>query len=387
MIGTPSQELLAALGFDGSGNLYWIGSTSGTLGPMAKPGGSDIYIAKFTPAGVLAWIRMLGTGVFDSPGDGVVDGAGNVYIVGNTNGEHPGETAAGGGDVFVCKYDTNGTRLWLDQFGSAAQDFGFGIDVDQAGNVFIVGKASGNLPGQTEYSTGGHFVSKYDSDGAQQWIQQTGNSTSRAMRVSIHGADMFIGGTTSIGLDANPTVAGTALFVARYDTAGNKVWLRQFGGTSSNTLAGVFAAADGVFLTGETREMLEGQPLNATSDAWLLKYNYEGDQQWSRTTGSVRAGSGRGVIVTPSGVYLTGTRTRAGSSFDPTMLLAKWSHDGGPLWTRELGTTELALGTALAFEAGALWVGGSFSEPIAGTPYSGGIDAVAFRYDEDGNHR
>lgn len=72
------------------------------------------------------WIRQLGTSA-DEINYGVsVDGMGNVFISGYTEGDLGG-TNAGGRDAFVSKYDTNGNLDWTKQLGTSANDYSFGV--------------------------------------------------------------------------------------------------------------------------------------------------------------------------------------------------------------------------------------------------------------------
>jgi hypothetical protein len=64
-------------------------------------------------AGDILWLDQFG-GVPGPATDtaSATDAAGNVYVIGNTNGALPGQTNLGSGDAYVRKYDAAGTELW-----------------------------------------------------------------------------------------------------------------------------------------------------------------------------------------------------------------------------------------------------------------------------------
>ena len=54
------------------------------------------------------------------------DATGNIYVTGYTRG-NLAATNLGDKDVYVAKLDPNGTQLWVQQFGSAGEDKGWGV--------------------------------------------------------------------------------------------------------------------------------------------------------------------------------------------------------------------------------------------------------------------
>jgi len=80
-------------------------------------------------------------------------------------------TSAGGYDLFVAKYDTNGTLAWAKQEGGASNDYGDGIAVGGNGNIYVTGDFSGSATfgGINLNATGWSdvFVAKYISGGGE----------------------------------------------------------------------------------------------------------------------------------------------------------------------------------------------------------------------------
>ena len=104
------------------------------------------------------WLRQYGTPLHDWT-ESIAVAPSGVYVAGITAGILPGQTNAGNTDAYVRKYNNNGNELWTRQFGTGGGDEGFGIAVDASG-VYIAGHVEGALPGQTHAGGRDVFVRK-----------------------------------------------------------------------------------------------------------------------------------------------------------------------------------------------------------------------------------
>jgi hypothetical protein len=90
-----------------------------------------------------------------------IDGNGDVYVTGVTGSTdfptaNPLQAANAGGnstsgnasyDAFAAKFNTYGALVYSTYFGGSSDDFGRGISLDEAGNVYLLGRtASTNFP-------------------------------------------------------------------------------------------------------------------------------------------------------------------------------------------------------------------------------------------------
>ncbi len=173
--GSPAYDLVQGAGVDGVGNVYVVGYTDGALPGQTNLGVADAFVRKYGPDGTELWTRQFGSPTDDYASGARVDRAGNVYVVGRTAGALPGQTNLGGQDAFVRKYGPDGTEVWTSQFGSASNDAALGGGVDRAGNVYVVGSTEGALPGQTTLGGKDAFVRKYGPDGTELWTRQFGS--------------------------------------------------------------------------------------------------------------------------------------------------------------------------------------------------------------------
>jgi len=292
LLGTAAGETAAAAATDASGNLYVVGWTGGNLDGNVTAGLDDLFVAKLDGAGTKLWTRQLGSIEYDQAKAVAVDGAGNVYVAGQTFGGIDGNLHVGATttvDGFLVKYDAAGTKLWTRQFGTAADDWTYGVAADGAGNAYVVGRTQGGLDGNVNADPSGltsdAFLVKYDATGVKQWTKQFGSATAdSASDVATDAAgNLFVSGATSGALEAGSTNStGNNLFVARFDAAGTLIWLHQRGAgaaTSDGAASVTVDAFGGVFAAGLTNGGLDGNVSAGGYDAYVVKYQADGTQR------------------------------------------------------------------------------------------------------------
>ena len=219
----------------------------------------------------IEWTRQFGTSEFDRAQVVSADASG-IYVFGATGGTLPGQTSAGGNDVFVRKYDAAGNEVWTRQFGSASSDEALGISVDASG-IYVSGDTAGTLPGQTSAGDFDAFVRKYDADGTEVWTRQFGTSNvDLAAKISIDASGIYVAGFAGGTLPGQTSAGGTDGFVRKYDADGTEVWTLQFGTSSVEFTVGISVAASGIYVAGGTAGTLPGQAANAGDfDAFVVK--------------------------------------------------------------------------------------------------------------------
>lgn len=99
---------------DSSGNVFVTGYTSGSGGTLdagSSAGLDDLFVVKFDSSGDVAWKKQFGSTGTETAELIVLDGQGNIFVAGYTDGALDGQTNSGNTDMFLLKYDTNGNRL------------------------------------------------------------------------------------------------------------------------------------------------------------------------------------------------------------------------------------------------------------------------------------
>ncbi len=374
--GAENDDEYNDVAVDIAGNVYVAGRTEGSLGgPNA--GLSDILLAKYDEAGTRLWTRQIGTEAVDVALGTAVDGEGNVYLSGYTQGSLAGRNA-GDYDVVLLKYNSAGTLLWSRQIGSEAGEQCWDVTADKVGNVYITGATLGNLG--WPYSGGGSvsFLAKYDATGSQQWIRPIGSAgVDASYRVAADGAgNVYVTGDTMDGL-GGVNGGSTDVFLAKYDATGTLGWLRQVGSSGAESSYGVAAdAAGNVWICGYTTGNLAG-PLVGQSDSFLIKFTAGGGRLWSRQFNpATPGGSNVGVAIDSAGNAYVGGYT------GPTTYLAKYNAGGILLWLSPVQNLDQLYqyihGVALDGQGNAYIPGGTFGD-FGGTS-AGGLDAFLIKF-------
>ena len=135
---------------------------------------ADIFLTKYNQHGDHVWSRQIGSTADDVSFAVTTDSQGNTYVTGFTQGILHGESNAGGLDVFLIKFSSQGRELWRRQFGSNGDETGLAITTDEEADVYLTGQTNGSLGGFTNKGGKDLFVVKYDTQGDQQWIYQSG---------------------------------------------------------------------------------------------------------------------------------------------------------------------------------------------------------------------
>ena len=208
-IGGSSNDVGLDISADSTGNIYVTGRFSGTSSVFAADGTTssfslttsgfdDAFIVKYNTDGTPQWARRIG-GTGTDIGESIsTDSSGNVYVTGNFSGTASvfaadGTTAtftsttSGGTDVFIVKYNTDGTPQWVRKIGATGNDEGYGISTDSSGNVYVTGTfrgtisvfaSDGTTATFTSTSSGSTdaFVVKYNTDGTPQWARKIGGT-------------------------------------------------------------------------------------------------------------------------------------------------------------------------------------------------------------------
>jgi hypothetical protein len=375
-IASTIAEIGYGITTDSSGDVYVTGGGGGVAGvitafnsdgtafatTLSGSGGGDVFIAKYNTSGFVQWVaRLAGTGI--DIGRGIsTDSSGNVYVTGqfagttftafSSNGVAFGTTISNGGagDVFIVKYNTNGSVQWIARAAGSTADIGYGISTDSSGNVYITGSygtggirpfnSDGTQFGTIAANIGGGdaFIVKYNTNGFVQWISRIGSTgvdighaiaTDSAGNVYVTGQGGSAAVVTAYNSDTtafSPTLAHAGngdAFIVKYNTNGFVQWVTRVASGSADIGYGILTDSAGdVYLTGKCGafSVINAYNADATSTlafiarslssdtTFVVKYSSSGVAQWiSLSSGSIGK-EARGIAIDGSNnIYTTGS--------------------------------------------------------------------------------
>jgi hypothetical protein len=308
-LGTPGRDDVLGAAADGAGGLLVGGSTTGSLGgPLV--GSSDAWIGRFDANGNEVWLTQLGSAGFDVCWAVVGDGTGGAFACGSTDGALAG-TAGFFADAWLAHFSAAGALTWIRQLDSGSSEAATGLAMDGAGGAYVCGHTTYELFGFTSGSSDA-WLARYDSAGGLLWGLQWGSIEAENFPVvALNGASgVFVAGSTS-GVLGLFSAGETDVWVTAVSHAGTQGWIEQFGTPESDSCAGIESdLAGGFYLTGSTSGVL-GASSAGVLDAWIARYDGSGLRSWLRQFGTAGVDRSSGVAVDqPGQFFLSGSTTR-----------------------------------------------------------------------------
>jgi hypothetical protein len=382
---------------DDSGNIYVTGATRGNIDGQVNAGDTDAYLTKYDATGIRQWTRYIGTSGTDWGQAVDVDSAGNIYVTGSVSGSFAGKTYNGGTDVFLAQYDSNGNRIWYQQWGTSDNNFGYGVKVDSTDSfVYVTGPTYEYLPGESGDLVPNIFLSKRStSNGNEIWTKLDGtqNYSDYVEGIALDSlGNIYLTGYTTGAFPGYTNNATYDIFLAKYDASGTRQWVRQWGSTSHDY--GRSVAVDGndyIYVTGSAGGSIGVHTGLGSDDIFLSKFNPSGTEQWTKLFGTSDLDRGYGITIDNSNnIYLTGVTL--GSLGGGTNLgqgdvfLMQCDSAGNQIWTRLLGTSsgDAGIGATFNVNDGYIYVTGNTSGNLDGNINAGGFDVFLLRYNSSG---
>lgn len=158
--GIASNCSAASIHLDNNQNLLLTGSFSGSIDfdpnsatAVYSASSLDIFALKLDTVGSYIWNKQIGGTGFDAGHIICTDNSNNVWITGgfqNTVDFDPGanitsKTSNGQLDMFFLKLDNLGNYIWSGTAGGSNNDYGFGVDVNSADQIFFTGYFNGSV--------------------------------------------------------------------------------------------------------------------------------------------------------------------------------------------------------------------------------------------------
>jgi hypothetical protein len=234
--GGANADYPAAIAIDKVGNAYVTGTS------QTCPG-SDYLTLKYNSAGQEQWVaRYYGPEEhLDSAKAIAVDGAGNVYVTGESFDSYA-----------TVKYNATGQQEWAARYDQGGESAASAIALDGPGNVYVTGRTAD----PNHYSDYGTV--KYNSAGQQQWVAlyngPPGNGPDAATAIALDGSgNAYVTGYSS---RTNFTYNDYGYATIKYNSSGQEQWVARYDEpqNASNEAAAITVdSLANVYVTGKGR--------------------------------------------------------------------------------------------------------------------------------------
>jgi parallel beta-helix repeat protein len=226
------------------------------------------------------------------------------------------------------------------------------IKTDSAGNMqfnrtydFLYGAC---LVVQT--SEGGYVIAgssgmlvKTDAEGNVQWSQTYSDGWVNSMAQANDGGYVLAG----FGKTDSATADDSDFWLAKVNSEGQLQWSKTYGGLGIDEARSVIQTSDGGYaMAGYTESFgLGDRPAHYSNidlryNFWLVKTDYAGNLQWSRTFGETGDNEANSLVQTDDGGYVVAGVTRPSGLYGYVTLLIKTDSLGRALWNQTYGVLE-----------------------------------------------
>ena len=180
-----------------------------------------------------------------------------------------------GNDTAIYRNNADSTNTWIEQLGMNGEDSALFIATDPSGNVYVVGETTGDLV-EEEETTGNEdiWLAKYNSSGDRLWTSQfgsTGFEFARGISVDNSG-NVYLTGYT----DGNLGNGEGNIWITKYNTNGSRD--AGFGNTENGFIQygsdSAFSESQDIAVDNSGNLYVTGY--TNSSDVWIQKYDADG---------------------------------------------------------------------------------------------------------------
>jgi uncharacterized delta-60 repeat protein len=348
----------------------------------------DVFIAKYNPDGTLAWAKHAG-GARDDLGYGITTLSDDSTVV---TGDFYSTATFGSGEtnetvliselneeIFIAKYNPDGTLAWAKRAGGSDADRGYGITTLSDDSTVVTGDFSNTAtfgPGESNETilTAEHiysdiFIAKYNPDGSLAWAKRAGG---RSVDYGYGISTLSDNSTVVTGLfqtsatfgpgEPNETILTCIefieVFIARYNPDGSLAWAKCPEGQGADWSGGITALSDdsavvsGYFYGSVTFGLGENNETVLTSDegsdVFIARYNPDGTLVWAKHAGGPNTNYGYGITTLSDNSIVATGRFSGPTTFGPgelnetvlnsddglNIFLARFNPDGTLVWAK-----------------------------------------------------
>ena len=261
------------------------------------------------------------------------------------------------------KYDPSGTQLWSRVIDSGAREIGCLIGADSLAGVYVVGQTTGVFDSAGDAPVQDVFVAKYDTAGNRLWTRQ-GTSIGADSIVVL--SAMTVDHMGQVYLTGHGSDNGLAtLCVLKLDSSGARQWQRKVGVNVTGPGGGVAVDSLGaIYSAGVNFGGLDGTPVDSSAQAFLVKHDASGNELWVRQVGTPAGDYPQAVGIDGTRVYVVGYSYGAFrnvfTDLPPDLFLVRYSGDGTLTDVRTYGARDYEDAAGVATDgAGAVYVVGT----------------------------
>lgn len=331
-LGGIGEDLGKDIAINKNGELFITGHYRNTLyydnDSLVSQGNTDIFVAKLDLQGNISWIKSIGNHRFETGTSIACDALGNSYVGGTFEDslsiDNQNLQSYGSLNNLIIQLDPSGNLNWHNSLGTPTFDNLKDIQLDDNGNVYIVGHfraiLSGSLGQLTSNGDQDALLLKLDVNGQLLWWKKLGSPLADfgfALKVrppyiywtGVHQDTMLVNGVPQVSegeFDA---------FLIQADLQGNTNWIQYVGGLDDSKAFDLVPTADGhITLVGyfegtarwDSDSASSRSPRHVPSDIFISEHDSNGNYIAVHTWQGPMTDYATGIVAIDSSFYVTG---------------------------------------------------------------------------------
>ncbi len=311
-------------------DLYAVGFTQSSDGDMTdlyQHGQADALLVRFDADGKSKFATAFGGSTNEAfhdvaVVDGAAIGAGYTY---SSDGDLQVISPQGGSDALLVSFDQDGAPVWVANFGGSGDDTFRSVAATRDGGMVAVGRSNsndGHFSSLTAHGDYDAFLVKYDDKGTAMWAATFGGSgwdEFSKVEQARDGGYIAVGFTNSSDGDLAGRASGESrdAVIVKFDDNGNLEWSSVFSGTQADQFDAVAVLKDGYAAVGMSQSSdgdMAGM-YSAKEDGIVVKYDLNGTQQWAKPISGTQDDRCTAVAVNGTDLLIAGYTSSTDLSF------------------------------------------------------------------------
>jgi hypothetical protein len=218
-------------------------------------------LLKVSPDGDVVWERSFGA--LDMNGNVSatsvsIDTAGFIYVAASDRRNKPEAWSGIETGSVLKKFDSSGNTIWTSAFDVASTDPEYSA---QATSILVDDRS--DVVYLTSRGEGGLYLAQYSLSGSLNWQKAVVSETDRLDSINGIAVDdagnIYLTGSVVYAFGGYITDEVFEVLLARFNSAGEELWLKRFG-AGDDTGRALISTPRGLYLTGSTHAYPDGDP-------------------------------------------------------------------------------------------------------------------------------
>lgn len=273
-------------------------------------GNQDGVLIKYDKNGNIEWQKGFGDEYVEYISELLLTNDGNFVTVGvhsDLNDENRMEPY----DILITTFDKNGNILLEKKYGGSEGDDPSKIFLTKNNELIVFfNSTSTDLPGTEHKNFQDTYMMKISASGEIIWITNFGGNGYDSVEIvkETDNAFIIISCSNSSDIPGTTYIGGIEALITKIDKNGNIIWQRIWGGTGNDYIWDISELYDGNYImVGNSYSTDENKMNNnGSADAFLIKYDKNGNLLWQKNWGGSDFDNFQNVIVN-NNILVAGT--------------------------------------------------------------------------------